>query len=93
MLQYKGTVKKVMETHIVSEKFKKREFVVSDNAAQYPQTVMFQVTQDRCDLFETIKEGDEVTIDFSLKGREWTNPQGEVKYFNTLDAFRVVVSK
>jgi len=42
---------------------------------------------------ENAKVGDEVTVHFLLKGREWKNPQGEIKFFNSLDVFRVETSK
>lgn len=89
MLKYTGTVKLKKETRQVSEKFKTREFVLTDNASTYPQTILFQLTQDRCSLIDNIKIGDEVTVLFGLKGREWQNPQGEVKYFNSLDVFKI----
>jgi hypothetical protein len=50
---------------------------------------MFQLTQDKCSLLDAFMEGQQVEVSFNLKGREWTSPQGEVKYFNTLEAFRV----
>jgi hypothetical protein len=51
--------------------------------------VAFQLTQDRVDKIDGYQAGDTVTVHFNLRGREWTNPQGEVKYFNTLDVWRV----
>ena len=48
-----------------------------------------QVVQDRCDLLESINIGDKIKVSFNLRGREWTNPNGEVRYFNTIDAWRV----
>lgn len=89
MLTYTGFLKVKSPEVKVSEKFKKREFVLTDNAQSYPQTILFQLTQDRCSLIENDKIGDEVTVHFLLKGREWKNPQGEVKFFNSLDVFRV----
>lgn len=89
MLQYTGFLKVKNNAVKVSEKFTKREFVLTDNAASYPQTIQFQLTQDRCSLIENDKIGDELTVHFLLKGREWKNPQGDIKYFNTLDVFRV----
>ena len=89
MLIYTGFLKVKKETRQVSDKFKLREFVVTDNAQSYPQTILFQVTQDRCSLLDDIKVGDEISITFNLKGREWKNPQGEIKIFNSLDAFRI----
>lgn len=89
MLTYTGFMKVKNDTVKVSEKFSKREFVLTDNATSYPQEIQFQLTQDRCSLLDNDKIGDEVTVHFLLKGRAWKNPQGEVKYFNSLDVFRV----
>lgn len=88
-MQYKGAIVVIMDEQKISEKFKKREFVLTDNAPSYPQTIIFEMNNDRCSLLDNFKEGDEVEIDFQLKGRKWTNPQGEVKYFNTAQAFRI----
>lgn len=88
--QLTGSIKVINETVQVSEKFKKREFVVTDNNNEmYPQYIMFQAVQDKCDVLDAYNVGDTVEVFFNLRGREWTNPQGEVKYFNTLDAWRV----
>lgn len=89
MLQYTGFLKVKNDEVKVSDKFRKREFVLTDNAQSYPQTILFQLTQDRCSLIENDKIGDEITVHFLLKGREWKNPQGEIKFFNSLDVFRV----
>ena len=89
MLTYTGILKVKNAEVKVSEKFKKREFVLTDNAQSYPQTILFQLTQDRCSFIENAKVGDEVTVHFLLKGREWKNPQGEIKFFNSLDVFKV----
>jgi len=52
--------------------------------------VLFELTQDRCDLIDPISEGQEIEITFSLKGRKWQNPQGETKYFTNLQAFKIL---
>tara|TARA_R110002167_G_scaffold106599_3_gene273226 strand:+ start:2194 stop:2526 length:333 start_codon:yes stop_codon:yes gene_type:complete len=85
----KGTLKVINDTVVVSEKFKKRTVVLVDDSGQYPQTIELQSMQDRVSIFDSCKEGDRVEISFNLTGREWTNPQGEVKVFNTLDAWKV----
>ena len=85
----KGSIKVINETKAVSDKFKLREFVVTDSSGQYPQIIQFQSVQDRCDMLDNFKEGDNVEVFFNLRGREWTNPQGEVKVFNTLDAWKI----
>jgi hypothetical protein len=89
-LKMKGVVKVIRPTQQVSEKFSKREFVVTDNSeTQYPQDIMFELTQDKTSLLDSVMEGQEVEVSFNLRGREWTSPQGDVKYFNTLNAFKV----
>jgi hypothetical protein len=89
MFKLTGTVKLVNNTVQVSEKFSKREFVVTDTSSMYPQDIMFQSTQDKCAMLDGINQGDQVEVSFNLRGREWTSPQGEVKYFNTLEAWRI----
>lgn len=87
--KFKGTIISIGDNVHVSEKFTKREFVVSDKSAQYPQTILFQVTQDRCDLLDQHVVGGLVEVHFNLRGKQWTNKEGEVKTFNSLDAWRI----
>lgn len=88
-MQISGILKVKKAEQSVSEKFKKREFVVTDNSSQYPQHISFQLTQDRCGLLDSVQPGETITVHFNLRGREWTSPQGEVKYFNTLEAWKI----
>ncbi len=85
-----GKLHTIFETKQVSERFSKREFVVelADNP-KYPQVVLFQLTGDRCAQLDGMRVGDEVRIEFSLRGREWRSPSGELKYFNSLDVWKV----
>lgn len=86
----KGVIKVIRPTQQVSEKFSKREFVVTDiSDDKYPQDIMFELKQDKVTLLDNFGKGQEVEVSFNLNGREWTSPQGEVKYFNTLAAFKV----
>lgn len=89
MFKLTGTIKKIDDTVQVSDKFSKREFVVTENSSMYPQDILFQSTQDKCSILDAFMEGQEVEVSFNVRGREWTSPQGEVKYFNTLEAWRV----
>ncbi len=91
MLTYTGKLVKKGSTIKVSEKFQKREFVVTDGASSYPQFIQFQLTQDRCSILDNANVGDEIEIHFLLKGREWKNAQGEVKVFNSLGVFKIEV--
>ncbi|HEY0191125.1 MAG TPA: DUF3127 domain-containing protein [Kofleriaceae bacterium] len=85
-----GKLHTISDTKQVSERFSKREFVIelTDNP-KYPQTVLFQLTGDRCAQLDGMQVGEMVRIDFSLRGREWRSPSGEVKYFNSLDVWKV----
>jgi hypothetical protein len=89
MFKLTGTLKVLNPTVQVSEKFSKREFVVTETSSMYPQDIMFQLTQDKCSLLDGYNVNDQVEVSFNLRGREWTSPQGEVKYFNSLDAWRL----
>ena len=85
-----GKLHTIFDTKQVSERFSKREFVVelNDNP-KYPQVVLFQLTGDRCSQLDGLSVGDPVRIEFSLRGREWRSPSGELKYFNSLDVWKV----
>jgi len=90
MYTLKGELKVISPVVQVSDSFKKREFVVVDASGQYAQTIQFQAVQDRCELLDKFKVGDNVEVTFFLRGREWTNPKdGVVKFFNSLDAWKV----
>ncbi len=83
-----GFLKIKFDTNKVSEKFQKRDFVLTtDFDTPYPQHVQFQLSQDKCSQLDTLQVGDMVKVDFNLRGREWNGPQG-TKFFNTLDAWR-----
>ena len=84
-IETSGRIHKVFEAKQITERFRKREFVIelADNS-RYPQLVMFQLTGDRCESLDGFEEGDEVKVEFSLRGREWKSPQGEMRYFNSL---------
>ena len=84
-----GILKVKFDEQVVSEKFRKRDFVLTDNSSQYPQHISMQLTQDKCRLMDNYNVGDEIKVHFNLRGREWTSPKGEVKHFNTIDAWRI----
>jgi len=89
-IEASGKLHVINEAQQVTERFRKREFVLelSDNA-RFPQFVMFQLTGDRCGRIDDFEVGDEVRVEFSLRGREWKSPRGEVKYFNSLDVWNI----
>jgi len=87
-MEVNGVVKLVKETQEVSDKFKKREFVVS-TSEQYPQDIIMEVTQDKVSLLDGLQAGSEVTAHINLRGREWINPKGEAQYFNTIQCWKL----
>ena len=90
MLSFKGTIKLVFDTVQVSDRFKKREFVITETGSPYPQEVIFQLSQEKVDLINDYKIGEEVEVNFNLRGRAWTNPKdGVTRYFNSLEAWKI----
>lgn len=89
MFKLQGKIKVIGETIAVSEKFSKREFVLTDESTQYPQHISFQLAQDKCSMLDVYSVGDTIDVSFNLRGRSWESPTGEVKYFNSLDAWKI----
>lgn len=83
-----GRVKMIGNVQQVSATFKKREMVVTTEE-QYPQHIMIEFTQDKTDLLNQYNVGEQVRVSINLRGREWTNPQGETKYFNSIQGWRI----
>ena len=87
-MEVTGKIKVINAEQQVSASFKKRELVVATEE-QYPQFISINFVQDKCDLLNNYNVGDAVKVSINLRGREWTSPQGEVKYFNTMEAWRI----
>ena len=88
-MEVTGKIKMIDQTKEVgSAGFKKRDVVVTTDE-QYPQHILVQFVQDKCDLLNNYQVGEAVKIDINLRGREWTNPQGETVYFNTIQGWRI----
>ena len=88
MYKITGNIELIYFDVIVSETFKKRDFVLKDNS-QYPQLITFQLSRDNCSLMNKFSVGEEIEESFNLRGKEWISPSGEKKYFNTFEAWRV----
>ena len=67
--------------------FQKREIVITTDE-QYPQMIQIELIKDKCTLIDNFNVGDSITVSINLGGREWINPQGEAKYFNSLQGWR-----
>ena len=90
MFNITGVIKKKFPEQQVSEKFRKRDFVLTDNSSQYPQHITFQLVQDRCSLIDGFNEGQEIKVFFNLRGREYTDKRtNEIRFFNTVEAWKI----
>jgi len=88
-MELNGTIKNIGQTQeIGSNGFRKRELVI-ETFEQYPQTILVEFVQDKCDLLNSYNVGQNVTIGINLRGRSWENPQGETKYFNSIQGWRI----
>ena len=87
-MELQGIVKKIGETQTFASGFQKAEFVLVTEEP-YPQPILIEFLQDKIDLLQNVKEGESVKIGINIRGREWTNPQGEVKYFNSITGWRL----
>lgn len=84
----RGKIKMVGAENQVSASFKKRELVVTTDE-QYPQHILINFVQDKTEYLDGLAVGQEVSVSVNLRGREWINPQGEAKYFNDIQGWKV----
>ncbi len=88
-----GKIKLINDTQTFGNNgFRKRDLVVTTDE-QYPQMILVEFVQDKCDLLNTFKIGDDVTININIRGREWINPEGVAKYFNSIQGWRISKSQ
>lgn len=87
-MELQGTIKKMTELQTFPSGFQKRELVLVTQE-QYPQPISIEFLQDKIGLLDTVNEGEEVKIGINIRGREWTSPQNEVKYFNSIVGWRI----
>lgn len=88
-MEISGRIKAIDETKSFgANDFRKREIVVTTNE-EYPQHILIEFTQDKCDLLDKFNIGDAVTVGTNIRGREWINPQGETRYFNSIQGWKI----
>ena len=88
-MEIQGRIKTIFATETVGQNgFQKRDLVITTEE-QYPNDIIIQFTQSKCALLDTLQVGQKVKVHFNLQGREWTSPQGEVKYFNTVVGWKI----
>lgn len=90
-MEIQGRIKQIFPSQIIGQNgFEKRDLVIVTDE-NYPQTIIIQFTQQRCDLLDSLQLGQNVKVYINIRGREWTNPQGETKYFNTIEGWKIEV--
>lgn len=88
-MEIQGRIKLIGETQTFGANgFRKRELVVTTEE-QYPQHLLVEFVQDKTDLLNSYQVGQQVKVSINLRGREWVNPQGETKYFNSIQGWRI----
>lgn len=87
-MELSGKVKTVLPEQQVSPTYRKRDLVLTTDE-QYPQDLLIEFPQDKCDLLNNLQPGQQIKVSINLKGREWINPQGESKYFNSIQGWKI----
>lgn len=87
-MEITGKIRKIDEIQTFESGFRKREVVITTDE-QYPQHILIELLGDRSDIIGPYKAGDSVTISINIRGREWVNPQGETKYFNSITGWKI----
>lgn len=88
-MEIQGKITILKDTQVFGNKgFRKREIVINTQE-QYPQPILVEFVQDKCDILDAYQVGQDVKISINLRGREWTSPQGEVRYFNSIQGWRI----
>ncbi|WP_185856124.1 DUF3127 domain-containing protein [Blattabacterium cuenoti] len=83
-----GKVKKLFDIQKFGSGFRKREIVLTTEEP-YPQNILIEFIQDKVDLLESIREEDKIKVFINIRGREWTNPEGILKYFNSIQGWKI----
>ena len=87
-MELTGTVKKIGEIQTFASGFQKRELIILTHE-QYPQPILIEFLSDKIQLLDSISNGNDVKVGINIRGREWTSPQGDTKYFNTITGWRI----
>jgi hypothetical protein len=90
-MQITGKIHSIQDGQQVTEKFVKRTFVI-ETQDDRPQVIQLELQGKNVGLIEKFGVGREVVCDIDIRGRAWTNPQGEVKFFNTITCWKIQLS-
>jgi len=87
-MELQGTIKKLFDTQTFASGYQKRELVLLTEE-QYPQPISIEFLSEKISLLDNLSQGEKVKVGINIRGREWTSPQGEEKYFNSITGWRV----
>ncbi len=79
-----GKVKLIQDPQTFNSGFTKREMVVTVEDGKYPQDINLEFVQDKVALLDSLQVGQEVTVSFDIRGREYNG-----RYYNNLQAWKV----
>lgn len=88
-MELSGKLHAIFESKEKTPTFRTREFVVEILDDRFPQYIKFELVNDKCNLIDNFKVGQDIIVNFNITGREWTNPAGEKVYFNSLRAWKI----
>lgn len=83
-----GKIKKILEIKTFSSGLKKRELVILTEE-KYPQHILVEFLQDKIYLLDGLKINEFLKIYINIKGREWINPEGIIKYYNSIQGWKI----
>lgn len=87
-MEIRGTIKSIQDKQTISEKLNKQTFVLTTDD-KYPQDVQIELINDNISLINNHSVGDVVEVGINIRGREWINPEGVAKYFNSIQGWKV----
>ncbi len=87
-MEIAGRIKLISDIQTFDSGFRKREVVITTEE-QYPQHILIELLGERVDIINSFNVGDDVKVSINIRGREWVNPQGETKYFNSITGWRI----
>lgn len=88
-MEITGTIILIKDAQQVSEKFRKKEFVIKTDDQNYPQEILLELVQDKCEIINSYREGSQVKAHINIRGRSFINKQGVKSWFNSIACWKM----
>lgn len=88
-MEVKGKIKVIGAEELIGSKGFRKRLLVITTIEQYPQDLGVEFVQDKCDLLNEFSVDDSVEVSINLRGREWIDPKGVSKYFNSINGWKI----